>query len=43
MKEELPHFGINEIGPQEDFVKFVKPKLQDAPVNARVLQDLENL
>ena len=35
MKEEI---GINEIGPQEDFVKFVKPKLQNAPVNAKVLK-----
>ena len=40
MKEEI---GINEIGPQEDFVKFVKPKLQNAPVNAKVLKDLEKL
>ena len=40
MKEEI---DINEIGPQEDFVKFVKPKLQNAPVNAKVLKDLEDL
>ena len=40
MKEEI---GINEIGPQEDFVKFVKPKLQNAPVNEKVLKDLEKL
>ena len=35
--------NILEIGPQEDFVHFQKPKLQDAPVSAKVLEDLENL
>ena len=34
---------INELGPQEDFVKYQKPRLQDAPVDAKVLQDLEQL
>ena len=43
MKDEILNIGINELGPQEDFVKFVKPKLQDAPVNAKVWQDLEKL
>ena len=28
---------INELGPEEDFVKYQKPKLQDAPVDAKVL------
>ena len=43
MKDEILNIGINELGPQEDFVQFVKPKLQDAPVNAKVWQDLEKL
>ena len=34
---------INELGPQEDFVKYQKPRLQDVPVDAKVLQDLEKL
>ena len=34
---------VNELGPEEDFVKYEKPKLQDAPVNAKVLKDLEKL
>ena len=29
--------------PQEDFVKYEKPRLQDVPVNAKVLKDLEKL
>ena len=28
---------INEMGPQEDFVKYQKPRLQDACVDAKVL------
>ena len=34
---------INELGPQADFVKYKKPRLQDASVDAKVLQDLEQL
>ena len=34
---------INEVGPQEDFVKYQKPRLQDASVDAKVLWDLEQL
>ena len=34
---------INELGPKEDFVKYQKPRLQDAPVDAKVLQDLDQL
>ena len=34
---------INELGPQEDFVKYQKPRLQNAPGDAKVLQDLEQL
>ena len=41
--KEQPKIDIHEIGPQEDFVKYDKPKLKDAPVNAKVLADLENL
>ena len=40
--QEQPRIGIHEIGPQEDFVKYEKPKLTDAPVNTKVLEDLEN-
>ena len=35
--------NIFEIGPQEDFVHFQKPKLQNAPVSAKVIEDLEKL
>ena len=41
--KEPPKICINEIGLQEDFVKFVKPKLKDAPVNVKVLEDLNKL
>ena len=41
--QEQPRIGIHEIGPQEDFVKYEKPKLTDAPVNTKVLEDLEKL
>ena len=34
---------INELGPQEDFVKHEKPKLQGASVNVKLLKDLEKL
>ena len=34
---------MNELGPQEDFVKYQKPRLQDVPHDAKVLQDLEQL
>ena len=34
--QEQPRIGIHEIGPQEDFVKYEKPKLTDAPVHAKV-------
>ena len=34
---------INELGHKEDFVKYQKPKLQDAPVDAKVFQDLDKL
>ena len=34
---------VCEISPQEDFVKFQKPKLQDAKVSTKVMQDLELL
>ena len=35
--------NIFKIGQQEDFVYFLKPKLQNAPVSAKVLEDLEKL
>ena len=42
-KKDPEYVVINELGPQEDFVKYEKPKLQDAPVNTKVLTDLEKL
>ena len=42
-KPETYQVNVNEIGPQEDFVKFVKPKLKDAPVNAQIMKDLDKL
>ena len=42
-KENHPGIGIHEIGPQDDFVKYEKPKLQDAPVDINILADLEKL
>ena len=33
---------INELGHQ-DLVSYTKPKLSDAPVNAKILQDFKNL
>ena len=41
--QEQPRIGIHKIGPQEDFVKYEKPKLTDPPVNTKVLEDLEKL
>ena len=41
--QEQNRVGIHEIGLQEDFVKYEKPKLTDAPVNAKVWEDLEKL
>lgn len=41
-KEQIP-FKINEIGPQEDFVKYNKPKTQDAPIDRQIKHDLERL
>ena len=35
--------NIFGIGPQEAFVHFQKPKLQDAPVSVKVLKNLEKL
>ena len=34
---------INEIGPQQDFVKYKKPELQDAPIDTQIKIDLEKL
>ena len=41
--QDKPRIGIHEIGPHEDFVKYEKPKLIDAPVNKKILEDLEKL
>ena len=42
-KQDQECVVIEELGPQEDFVKYQKPNLQDAPVDTKVLQDLEKL
>ena len=34
---------INEIGPQQDFVKYKKPELQDAYIDKQIKIDLEKL
>ena len=34
---------INEIGPQQDFVKYKKHELQDAPIDKQIKIDLEKL
>ena len=34
---------INEIGPQQDFVKYKKPECQDAPIDKQIKIDLEKL
>ena len=34
---------INEIEPQQDFVKYKKPELQDAPIDTQIKIDLEKL
>ena len=34
---------INEIGPQQDFVKYKTPELQDAPIDTQIKIDLEKL
>ena len=34
---------INVIGPQQEFVKYKKPELQDAPIDTQIKIDLEKL
>ena len=34
---------INEIGPQQDFMKYKKPELQHTPLDAQIKIDLEKL
>ena len=34
---------INEIGPEQDFVKYKKPELQDAPIDTQIKTDLDKL
>ena len=42
VKKDPECLVISELGSQEGFVKYEKPKLQDAPVNAKVVKDLRN-
>ena len=34
---------VNEMGPQQDFVKYKKPELTDAPIDKQTQLDLEEL
>ena len=44
MRDELSTaIGINEIGPQQDFVEHKKPQLCDAPIDRKTKLDLEKL
>ena len=36
-KQDPEYVAINELGPQEDFLKYQKPRLQDAPIDAKAL------
>ena len=38
-----PVTRINKIGPQQDFVEYKKPELQDATINRQVTLDLDKL
>ena len=44
MKKDLcPVTHINELGPQQDFVNYNKPALQDAPIGKQTKADLDTL
>ena len=44
LKKDLsPVTHINELGPQQDFVNFNKPALQDAPIDKQTRADLGKL
>ena len=44
MKNDLsPVTHINELGPQQDFVNYNKPALQDSPIDKQTKADLEKL
>ena len=44
MKKDLsPVTHINESGPQQDFVSYSKPILQDAPIDKQTKVDLDKL
>ena len=43
LKKDLsPVTNINELGPQQDFVNYSKPSLQDAPIDKQTNIDLDN-
>ena len=42
-EETSPVVDMNEIGPQEDFVSYKKPKLSDAPIDRKTTLSLEKL
>ena len=44
MKKDIsPVTPINELGPQQDFVTYNKPALQDAPITKQTKADLDKL
>ena len=44
MKKDLsPVTDINELGPQQDFVNYRTPALQDAPIDKQTKADLDTL
>ena len=42
-KDISPVTHINELGPQQDFVNYNKPALQDAPIDKQTKADLDKL
>ena len=42
-KDPPPVTHINKLGPQQDFVNYNKPALQDAPVDKQTKADLDKL
>ena len=42
-KDLFPVTHINELGPQQDFVNYNRPALQDAPIDKQTKADLDTL
>ena len=44
LKKDLsPVTNVNELGPQQDFVTYNKPAVQDAPIDKQTKADLDKL